>query len=82
MSKSTTMTIDEAIRIFAVQLDADGRSPHTQGQYRRHLLLLSRWARDYIYGIVVSLTRSPALGAMGVMIVIGVLRSWSTLLRS
>jgi site-specific recombinase XerC len=40
------MTIDEALERFLVQLEADGRSPHTIGQYRRHVRLLSRWARD------------------------------------
>ncbi len=30
------MTIDDALERFLVQLEADGRSPHTTGQYRRH----------------------------------------------
>jgi site-specific recombinase XerC len=40
------MTIDQALERFLVQLEADGRSPHTIGQYRRHVRALSRWARD------------------------------------
>lgn len=46
--------------------------PNISAFWRSWHISLSRWARDYIYGIVVSLTRSPALGAMSVMIVIGV----------
>jgi len=40
------MTIEEALNRYLVQLQADGRSPHTIGQYRRHIGLLARWARD------------------------------------
>lgn len=32
---------------------------------------LSRWCRDYIYGVVVAHTRSPALGALSTMVIIG-----------
>jgi D-alanyl-lipoteichoic acid acyltransferase DltB (MBOAT superfamily) len=32
---------------------------------------LSLWCREYIYGVVVAYTRSPALGALGTMVVIG-----------
>jgi len=32
---------------------------------------LSLWCRDYIYGVVVAQTRSPALGALATMVVIG-----------
>lgn len=32
---------------------------------------LSSWCRDYIYGVVVATTRSPALGAMATMVAIG-----------
>lgn len=32
---------------------------------------LSLWCRDYIYGTVVAYTRSPALGALSTMVVIG-----------
>lgn len=45
--------------------------PNISAFWRSWHISLSRWARDYIYGIVISLTRSPALGAMSVMIVIG-----------
>jgi site-specific recombinase XerC len=37
------MTIDHALSLFLVQLEADGRSPHTIGQYRRHVHTLVRW---------------------------------------
>ena len=40
------MTIDDALARFLVQLEADGRSPHTIGQYRRHVRLFSAWWRD------------------------------------
>ena len=38
------MSIEEALEKFLVQLEADGRSSHTIGQYRRHVRLLARWA--------------------------------------
>jgi site-specific recombinase XerD len=37
------MRLQDALDRFVVQLDADGRSGHTQGQYRRHVGLLARW---------------------------------------
>lgn len=37
------MHITDALAKFQVQLLADGRSPHTCGQYRRHVTLLARW---------------------------------------
>jgi integrase/recombinase XerC len=40
------MQIEDALERFVVQLAADGRSPHTIGQYRRHIGALARWARD------------------------------------
>ncbi len=40
------MTIDDALARFLVQLEADCRSPHTTGQYRRHVRLLGAWWRD------------------------------------
>ncbi len=40
------MTIEDALSRFLIQLDADGRSPHTLAQYRRHLRTLARWAAD------------------------------------
>jgi site-specific recombinase XerC len=39
------MMISVALERFLVQLDADGRSPHTIGQYRRHVRLLDDWLR-------------------------------------
>ncbi len=38
------MKITDALHRFLVQLEADGRSVHTIGQYRRHVRLLARWA--------------------------------------
>lgn len=32
---------------------------------------LSLWTRDYVYGVVVARTRSPALGALATMVIIG-----------
>jgi len=40
------MDLQAALQAFLLQLAADGRSPHTIGQYRRHIGLLARWARD------------------------------------
>ena len=37
------MDLRRALDAFLLQLDADGRSPHTRGQYRRHLGALDRW---------------------------------------
>ena len=37
------MSIDDALERFLLQLEADGRSPHTIAQYRRHIRVLSRW---------------------------------------
>src|SRR5438093_6153642 len=38
------MMILEALERFLVQLEADGRSPHTVGQYRRHVVRFAQWA--------------------------------------
>ena len=38
------MTLTDGIERFAVQLEADGRSPHTRRTYRRHLDAFARWA--------------------------------------
>ncbi len=38
------MHIEDALARFLVQLSADGRSPHTIGQYSRHIRLFARWA--------------------------------------
>jgi alginate O-acetyltransferase complex protein AlgI len=45
--------------------------PNIAAFWRSWHMSLSRWCREYIYGVVVSLTRSPALGALCVMVVIG-----------
>jgi integrase/recombinase XerC len=37
------MRLQDALDRFVVQLEADGRSPHTIAQYRRHIALLGRW---------------------------------------
>ena len=37
------MNLADALARFLVQLEADGRSPHTVAQYRRHIRLLARW---------------------------------------
>jgi site-specific recombinase XerC len=37
------VNITDALDRFLVQLEADGRSPHTVGQYRRHIRLLATW---------------------------------------
>ena len=38
------MLIADALVRFVTQLQADGRSAHTIGQYRRHVRLLVAWA--------------------------------------
>ena len=38
------MMILEALERFLVQLEADGRSPHTVRQYRRHVVRFAQWA--------------------------------------
>ena len=42
------MQIRDALEHYVVQLEADGRSTHTIGQYRRHVAVLASWleARD------------------------------------
>src|SRR5262245_23623568 len=40
------MNLEEALSRYLTQLRADGRSPHTQAQYRRHLSLLGEWLRE------------------------------------
>jgi site-specific recombinase XerD len=37
------MQLQAALSMFLVQLEADGRSPHTIGQYRRHVTALAAW---------------------------------------
>ena len=48
------MQITEALEKFLLQLEADGRSPHTVGQYRRHIATLTHWCRDVGYSGEVS----------------------------
>ena len=50
------MHIDDGLAKLIVQLEADGRSAHTIGQYRRHVRLLAAWCRD--------VRRSGDLGAI------------------
>ena len=40
---SVEMHVQEALQAFLLQLEADGRSPHTIGQYRRHVTALATW---------------------------------------
>ena len=40
------MLLEDALAQFVRQLRADGRSPHTVRQYRRHVRSLARWAAD------------------------------------
>src|SRR5262245_10976152 len=37
------MQLQDALSMFLVQLEADGRSPHTIRQYRRHVTALGAW---------------------------------------
>lgn len=37
------MQVQDALAKYVVQLEADGRSPYTIAQYRRHVRLLGRW---------------------------------------
>lgn len=37
------MHLQDALDRFVIQLEADGRSPHTLAQYRRHITLLGSW---------------------------------------
>jgi len=39
-------TLTHALDLYLVQLLADGRSPHTLAQVRRHVLLLARWLAE------------------------------------
>lgn len=43
---SHRMQLQEALQAFLLQLEADGRSPHTIGQYRRHGAALVAWLAD------------------------------------
>src|SRR5262245_35719005 len=37
------MQLQDALSMFLVQLEADGRSPHTIRQYRRHVRAFGAW---------------------------------------
>ena len=43
---SVVMYLQEALQAFLLQLSADGRSPHTIGQYRRHVTTLIEWVES------------------------------------
>ncbi len=45
--------------------------PNLSAFWRSWHISLSRWCRDYIYSVVISRTRNPALGALATMIAIG-----------
>lgn len=45
--------------------------PNLQAFWQSWHISLSRWCREYIYGVVVARSRSPALGVLATMIVIG-----------
>lgn len=45
--------------------------PNLQAFWQSWHISLSRWCRDYIYTVVVARSRSPALGVLATMIVIG-----------
>ena len=42
------MQVQTALDRFLVQLEADGRSPHTIRQYRRHVRLLAAWLDERV----------------------------------
>jgi site-specific recombinase XerC len=44
------MELETALSRYVVQLQADGRSPHTIGQYCRHVGLLGAWLRERHHG--------------------------------
>lgn len=55
--KPRAVTIEDALARFLIQLNADGRSVHTIGQYRRHVRLLAAWCAHVGHcGAVDSLT--------------------------
>ena len=41
--KRAGLTVEEALSKFMVQLEANGRSEHTQAQYQRHVGMLAGW---------------------------------------
>jgi len=57
------MRLDEALSRFEVQLRADGRSPHTIGQYRRAIGLLGRWLAAAGHGTALDAITPEVLAA-------------------
>ena len=57
------MKIEEALARYTTQLEADGRSPHTIAQYRRHVGLLAAWLRERGRGPQVEEIRHEDLAA-------------------
>ncbi len=43
---SVAVNLQAALQAFLLQLQADGRSPHTVGQYRRHVTTLTAWLAE------------------------------------
>ena len=44
------MLLKDALAQFVLQLQADGRSPHTVSQYQRHVRVLARWTAEVGHG--------------------------------
>ncbi len=49
-----SMQLQDSLQAFLVQLSADGRSPHTIGQYRRHVTSLIDWVTTISAGTSVA----------------------------
>ena len=43
---NSKLSVEAALERFLLQLQANGRSHHTIGQYRRHVRLLGHWLAD------------------------------------
>ena len=63
------MQILDALGLYQVQLDADGRSVHTRRQYERHVRLLARWlvagGRSTVVGEITHLVMAEFLVSPG-----------------
>lgn len=55
------MKITEALHVYLLQLEADGRSVHTRRQYQRHVALLVRVVGDVGVGVVTTADVARAL---------------------
>lgn len=55
------MQLEEALEMYEVQLQADGRSEHTINQYRRHLGLFANWLRGERRGAELESLDPPSL---------------------